>query len=142
LTHWLTRAAAGTSSAADGAPSHSELPIAIPGFDTNDTMDRLAGDVELYHSVLQMLVPTLSSTLTQFDDALAASDRERIKSTVHSVRGMAANVGATALSDCATALEQGLNGNQERPEQLAVFRALIEDTLRVVEQGLAQRKVA
>jgi two-component system, sensor histidine kinase and response regulator len=141
LTRWLMPAAI-PSIAADSAPSHNEMPIAIPGFELNDTLDRLAGDVELYHSVLLMLVPGLSETLALFDEAIATSDRDRIKSMVHSVRGMAANVGATALSDFATDLELSLQGSREQPGQVAAFRALMEDTLRLVEEGLAQRKVA
>jgi hypothetical protein len=55
---------------------------------------------------------------------------------------MAANVGAIALSDFATDLELSLQGSREQPGQVAAFRALMEDTLRLVEEGLAQRKVA
>jgi two-component system, sensor histidine kinase and response regulator len=135
LTHWLMPASAVTASAA--AASTEEKPIEIPGFDTADTLERLAGDASLYRRVLELLVPSLSSTMEQLSTALASRDHAGIKSVVHSVRGMAANVGAVALAKYATELERALGEQRALPEQMDVFRAMIEETVRVVEEGLA-----
>ena len=134
LTRWLTLASVkGVLEAAS-----EETPIRIPGFDTADTLDRLAGDVALYHRVLEMLIPSLSTALDHFSAALASCDHAGTRSAVHSIRGMAANVGATALAEAATELELMMGEHREHPEQLARFRGLIEQTLRVVERGLEQ----
>jgi len=141
LTRWLTRARAELS-AASKPPAKDPQPIEVPGFDTADTMDRLAGDVELYHRVLEMYLPSLATALEQFGNAVASCDQAGTKSVVHSIRGMSANVGAVTLADHAAELEAALGRHQEQPEQLASFRELIEETLRVVEQALAARKAA
>jgi two-component system, sensor histidine kinase and response regulator len=135
LTHWLMPASVVTASAA--AASMNEKPIEIPGFDTADTLERLAGDASLYRRVLELLVPSLSSTMEQLSTALASRDHAGIKSVVHSVRGMAANVGAVALAEYATELERALGEQRALPEQMDAFRAMIEQTVQVVEEGLA-----
>jgi signal transduction histidine kinase/DNA-binding response OmpR family regulator len=143
LARWLTPAVARAMEEKPAAPQDLDgAPIEIPGFDTADTMDRLSGDVELYHRVLEMLLPSLADALVRFNAAVEACDPVAAKSAVHSVRGMAANVGAVALSSCAADLEKMLGERRERPEQLTTFRALVEQTLQLVEQGLAERKAA
>jgi two-component system, sensor histidine kinase and response regulator len=142
LTRWLAHAQAPATENAPLKKEHpASLPIQIPGFDTATTMDRLDGDVALYHRVLEMLMPSLSTSIAHFSTALASSDRAGAKRIVHSIRGMAANVGALALTASAAELEQRMNENRERPEQLAAFGVLIEQTLKLVEQALAERKM-
>jgi signal transduction histidine kinase/CheY-like chemotaxis protein/HPt (histidine-containing phosphotransfer) domain-containing protein len=145
LAHWLTpgQDVRPTSTTSDvPAPGMEGAPIDIPGFDTADTMDRLSGDVDLYHRVLEMLVPSLAAALEHYGKAVDAGDHAATKSAVHSIRGMAANVGAAALARYAAELEHALIEHRERPEQLTGFRTLIAQTLRLVEQGLARRKAA
>jgi two-component system, sensor histidine kinase and response regulator len=126
----------------NGDAESSAVPLEIPGFDTADTMSRLAGDVALYHRVLEMLVPSLSNALQQFDAAAAIDDRTGLQSVVHGVRGMAANIGAVALTTAASELEDMLKARSAQPEQLTGFRATLERTLMLVTQGLATRKAA
>lgn len=137
LTRWLAQ----TGSVADtSAPAQAQTgALSIPGFDTVDALDRLAGDVALYHRVLAMLVPSLSNSLQQYNAALDGGDQSSARAAVHGIRGMAANVGATLLADRAAELEELLSGHRERPEQLAAFRTIVADTIRNVEQALSQR---
>lgn len=123
-------------------PGGQALPVEIPGFDTVDTIERLSGDVDLYHRVLEMLIPSLAGTLAKFNAAVAASDVDATRSAVHTVRGMVANVGATSLTRHAAELEAMLNSRMAPPEYLQRFRGMVEETLRHVEQGLAERKAA
>ncbi|MGE5622383.1 MAG: Hpt domain-containing protein [Bacillota bacterium] len=70
---------------------------------------------------------------------MQADDRAAAAAAAHSVRGMASNVGALALSAAATELETALGRNAATDAQLASFIALIEETLRLLEQWLASR---
>ncbi|HJV84415.1 MAG TPA: 7TM diverse intracellular signaling domain-containing protein [Noviherbaspirillum sp.] len=146
LTRWLTQAEPAVQEEESRGPlpvtADEASPIRIPGFDTADTLDRLAGDVALYHRVLTMLVPSLGSALQQFHAAQEAGDHATMKLVVHSVRGMAANIGAVDLMTEAAGLEDMLGKRIARPEHLAAFGEMCKETLGLVEQGLAQRKVA
>ena len=140
LTHWLTPAAQDDDHVQEVVTIPPDAPLEIPGFDTADTLDRLAGDVDLYHRVLDMLVPSLSNAMEQYKTAIESCDHAGTRAAVHGIRGMAANVGATALANSAAELEELLGEHRERPDQLTAFRVLAEQTLRQVEQSLAQRK--
>ena len=142
LTRWLAPMNVVTDVEESSQNDAHERPIEIPGFDTADTMDRLSGDVALYHRILDMLVPSLSAAMEQFSNAVATCDHAGTKSAVHSIRGMAANVGATELAAYAAELEQMLGEHRERPEQLARFRGLIEQVVDLVQKALANRKAA
>ena len=146
LTRWLApmTVAQAVPSAPEirTAPTDEDVPIEIPGFDTADTMDRLSGDVAMYHRVLEMFVPSLSSSLEQFSNGVASSDRAATKTAVHNIRGMAANVGATELTAFAADLEQMLGEHREQPEELARFKVLLEQTVHLVRAALAGRKAA
>jgi CheY-like chemotaxis protein len=135
LARWLQPSCA-TSLSTNEAANDSAPPLRIPGFDTHDTVGRLAGDIELYHRVLAMLVPSLSDAIAQFDAAFAAGDRTGLQSIVHGVCGMASNVGAAALATTASELEDRLKTRRDQPQHLAAFRAAIEETLRLVTAGL------
>ncbi len=67
-----------------------------------------------------------------------ACDHAGTKLAVHSIRGMAANVGAMVLAQAAGELERLLGEHRERPEQLSDFRSLIVQTLSVVERALTE----
>ncbi|HEY0845510.1 MAG TPA: response regulator [Noviherbaspirillum sp.] len=140
LTRWLSV----TGTVEEAAPQviAAEGAVHIPDFDTADALDRLAGDVVLYHRVLDMLVPSLSNAIAQYNTAIESCDHAGTRAAVHGIRGMAANVGATALAASAAELEELLGEHRERPEQLSSFRALVVQTIKNVEQALAQSKTA
>ena len=144
LAHWLGRKAL---PGAAGAPLQQEkhargstvAPIAIPGFDTADTMERLAGDAQLYSRLLHMLVPALKHALAAFERAGAQADMPGMKECAHSVCGMAANVGATALAELAAQVEaEAAAGNMALARQ-AAFEAAMRQTLDAVTQALGPR---
>jgi len=140
LTRWLSPMTVTETVAVPPPAQPIETPVEISGFDTADTLERLSGDVELYHRVLGMLVPGLATAIDQFAAAVASCDHAGTKSAVHSIRGMAANVGATELAGHAAELEHMLGEHRESPEQLARFRVMAEETVILVESALAERK--
>jgi HPt (histidine-containing phosphotransfer) domain-containing protein len=109
----------------------------IPGFDTADAIERLAGDVELYWKVLEMVIPGLQASLAAFAVAANGGDRASMEAAAHSVRGMAANAGANALAETAAVIEAALRDGNADAEQIARFSALMKETLAQVEQALA-----
>ena len=141
LTRWLAPSSVAPVAPTPALPITDETPIDIPGFATADTLERLSGDVALYHRVLGMLIPSLGKAMDQFSAAVASGDHAATKSAVHGIRGMAANVGATELAGFAAELEQLLGERRESPEHLTRFRVLAEQTMHLVQTALAERKV-
>jgi two-component system sensor histidine kinase/response regulator len=146
LTRWLKQTTSdrdgdtAASPAAGAAQIDDDKPIEIAGFDTADTLDRLDGDVDFYHRILETLLPSLATARTQLNGAIESGDRMAMQATVHGIRGMAANVGAVALAASAARLEAALQADRPSAVQLAEFHTIVDQTLRMVEQGLALRK--
>jgi two-component system sensor histidine kinase/response regulator len=125
----------------DAVENPGDIPVDIPGFDLNDTLDRLGGDVALYHRILGMLLPALTKTLGEFDNAQREGNRPALAIVAHGIFGMAANVGAISLAKAAGELEQSLKDRQASPHQLASFRTLLAHTVQALETGLAEKGV-
>jgi two-component system, sensor histidine kinase and response regulator len=136
----ITRASS-TAASPEYLQSLPPLPLApvdVPGFDTADTLDRLGGDVELYHRVLEMLLPSIGDSLEKLRAACAAGDEESVHRVAHSVRGMSANVGALALIDAATELETAIaDGMECEALKQALADALMQAQV-AVEKALRQ----
>ncbi|NEX64554.1 hybrid sensor histidine kinase/response regulator [Noviherbaspirillum galbum] len=138
LARWLVPAADGNG-IAPPTEATGLLPVAVLGFDTAGALERLAGDVALYHRVLEMLLPGLEDATTKLQAAAAKRDTEMIWYVAHSVRGMAANVGALALAQAAAALEDdmmagrdGAGSQVELAEELGRNREAVAQALREI----------
>ena len=142
LARWLRPSAAPVSSPVANKPAPRENPpIVIPGFDTVDTLKRLDGDIVLYRRVLELMLPSLQEALKCYRLALTGHNRVAMKNAAHSVRGMASNAGAMKLAGAALELERALVQCSETGEQATDFCAQIEETMRLVAQGLAEWKL-
>jgi len=148
LARWLPHrvlAADASASAADPDRSKAaqdwEIPIEIPGFDTAETLERLAGDVSLYHSILRMFPEIVKDSMTVFHHALDVNDDAAVKAVLHSIRGMAGNVGATMLTHTASELEFALRAGNVDARRIAAFCASIAEAVEAVEHGLAKSRI-
>jgi two-component system sensor histidine kinase/response regulator len=117
------------------------VAVEIPGFDTNDTLNRFGGDVDLYHRILVMLLPALTKTLEEFDASHHQNNRSALAIIAHGTLGMAANVGALVLAKAAEELEQAFKDRRVSPQQLSSFRTLLADTVQAVRKGLIEKKI-
>ncbi|HEX7636240.1 MAG TPA: 7TM diverse intracellular signaling domain-containing protein [Noviherbaspirillum sp.] len=145
LARWLPQSATPASApvankTAQPAP-HENPPIIIPGFETADTLKRLDDDLVLYRRVLEMMLPSLQETLDCYRMALKSHNRAAMKNAAHSVRGMASNAGAVQLAGAARELERAIVQGSETEEQAVGFCAQMEETIRLVAQGLAEWKL-
>ncbi|CAN5436623.1 hypothetical protein BH11PSE11_BH11PSE11_22880 [soil metagenome] len=121
----------------DGAGVRNGIAVEVPGFDTVETLERFGGDVNMYHNILAMLPNIVREAMATFDAAFGSDDLEGAEAAVHGLRGMASNVGAMDLAKSAADMETALHDGPVDAEQVAVFRAVIEETVRAVERGLA-----
>ncbi|HCN90923.1 MAG TPA: hypothetical protein DIT28_17390 [Oxalobacteraceae bacterium] len=113
----------------------------MPGFDTAETLERLAGDVSLYHSILRMFPEIVKDSMTVFHHALDVNDDAAVKAVLHSIRGMAGNVGATMLTNTASELEFALRAGNVDARRIAAFCASIAEAVEAVEHGLAKSRI-
>lgn len=115
----------GTGAAAGGGAE----PFAhIAGLDGALGLQRAQGKAPLYTRLLRQFVQGQSGVMNALERALAAGDRAGAERLAHTLRSVAANIGAQGVSDRAHALEQALRGTpagQGTPAEPVVVQGLL-----------------
>jgi two-component system sensor histidine kinase/response regulator len=102
----------------------------IPGMDVAAGLRRVGGNVSLYTSLLRQFCRQQMDAAEKIETALASGALDEARLHAHTVRGVAANLGAMELAEAATALETALaaEGRDTAPV-LARFSTLLAQTL-------------
>jgi two-component system sensor histidine kinase/response regulator len=152
LSRWIRpRAGLGTASKAVASPSLSgeggrmqplarspdaplpaaPLPI-LDGLDTNLGLQRALGKPGLYAELLRRFAEGQAPVLAELQQALAANNLGVAERLAHTLRSVAANIGASVVSERAQALEHALrfhHGNESIVHVLAELRAALAPLL-------------
>jgi len=113
----------------DGAGGAEMALPDIPGIDTQSGLTRVGGNRKLYISLLAKFVRDYADARKELDTLLAQEDQEPAQRLVHTVRGVAGNIGATGLQEVSTDLEMAIsNGDKE------VISAALPEFTRILAQ--------
>jgi two-component system, sensor histidine kinase and response regulator len=94
-------------------PTHDALPQ-ISGIDTKTALRRTGGNLKRYEMLLGKFGET--NAIKEIRSALAAGDKPTAERAAHSLKGAAANLGATAVADEAAKVESAIaTGNDPGP---------------------------
>jgi len=122
-------------------PSDPDAGVAV--LDRARALARMGGDLELFRRVSEHAAVFLGEWSQSFDHACADGNPERMQHLVHDLKSVAAALGAQALFEEATVLEQSMRGEGARPagdpEALARVRAAIAPVLAAASQEAAVR---
>lgn len=137
--------------AASAAPPSGPVPVAndarlaplqgVHGLDLRDGLRRCGDKAELYLELLRRFVASQPATLTELHQvgnglragAGLAPDIEPLRLRVHSLKGVAGNLGATLLHSRCEALERRL---REDPLAAAAAIGAVESTTRILGDAL------
>ena len=98
------------------------LPAAIAGLDLAAGLSRVANKPLIYLKLLRMFESDHAQAASVVRQALASGDRELALRTLHSMKGVAGNIGATAVSEAARDLETLV---ADRGDPAAIETALV-----------------
>ncbi len=114
LLRWMPSRAASPSPIATASlvpPAPPQAPDALPalpGVDMQGALQRLRGNTAQYRRLLERFAEGHRDTLDTLHSAVARADLESAHRQAHTLKGLAANIGATALAQAAQALEAAL----------------------------------
>jgi PAS domain S-box-containing protein len=106
----------------------------IPGIDRASGLRRVAGNEALYRKLLHDFHRDYATTVESTRAALAESRVEDAERLVHTLKGVAGNIGATALHEAARELDDALRRGE--PDEVETLLPRVESELRVVMDGL------
>ncbi|MBL8112938.1 MAG: response regulator, partial [Acidobacteria bacterium] len=125
LSRWLkTRDETGATPIEAVPSATGELPSTLPGLDVAVGLRRAAGNVELYRRLAAGLLADLDVAVPRVRDLFARGDSEGALLFLHTLKGTAATVGATAVAGEAAVLEKALKttpGTRPTLDTLARF---------------------
>ena len=107
------------------------LPAAIPGLDLAAGLRRVANKPLIYLKLLRTFDSDHAQAASIVRQALVGGDRELALRTLHSMKGVAGNIGATAVSEAARDLETLIRAGGDA--------AAIETALSVFEERLGHQ---
>ena len=110
-------------------PEAAGDPLAgLTRFDTEAGLARVVGKASLYRSLLDSFLEREAGGVAAIEEALAAGDRDAATRRVHSIKGLAGNLGAMGVYELAVVLEDALHDGDEEatPAALAAFAAELE----------------
>ena len=123
--------------------SGSETPVALPldgiaGLDAAQGLRQLQGREALYRKLLRQFVSDQADMPARVAAAIAAGDWTQAERLAHTVKGVAAQIGAPSLRDLADRLEQAL---QQRlpPAEIEPLRQQLALSLPLLVSAIASR---
>jgi signal transduction histidine kinase/DNA-binding response OmpR family regulator/HPt (histidine-containing phosphotransfer) domain-containing protein len=116
--------------------------LEIPGVDTQSALRRTGGNRKRYESLLRKFAEPNAGGVQDIRSALATGDIEAAARAAHSLKGAAANLGATALADVAAKAETAINLGQGVEETLRALAVSFDTVLAAIRSALPAELVA
>lgn len=102
----------------------------LPGINVEKALILLGGNEKLYYKILRQFLEKNEETIDTLQIAVANGDYPLMASILHSLKGVAGNIGANHLYDAIRELEVGIRSKTKR--NITVKMAFFSDTLREV----------
>jgi len=125
--------------------THADLaPPELPGFDVEKAIARMGGNINMYNKTLAKVVETESDAMQRLAKSLQEGNNESAIRIAHTIRGIAANIGASALAKQAEQLELALTDEAIGSNPEAVSRLIantqqsIDDAFALIDDALAK----
>jgi len=116
-------------------------PDARAILDVQGALKRIGGRRPIYVKLLSKFAPEFGQSAGEIRGFLAAGDMRTAERTAHSVKGVAATIGAVALSEVAADLEKAIAGQTPDIEQsLAHFDMELDGALESIRVFLQQEE--
>ncbi len=137
----VVAATAATVATAPAKTSEAEFPQ-IAGIDTKGALRRTGGNRLRYESLLRKFAQPGAGGVAEIRAALAAGDTETAARAAHSLKGAAANLGATALAEVASRAESAINGRSGVDPALHELAASLETVVAAIRSALPDKQSA
>jgi CheY-like chemotaxis protein len=113
--------------------AHIDLK-SLPGLDVSAGLRHTAGKESLYRSLLKQFCVEFDHFSDRTQSMLAAGRIEDAGRLAHSLKGVAANLGATETAETAAALEKALKAGQDHASVLATLDLHLVSLIRALQQ--------
>jgi HPt (histidine-containing phosphotransfer) domain-containing protein len=111
----------------EASGSETDIEEALPGLDVKTGLTRVGGNETLYYKLLGKFVDGQAGFVDELKAAIEADDGELAHRTVHTLKGVAGNIGAMDLHRLSAELETLVKAGDPWEEMLAEVEASMND---------------
>jgi CheY-like chemotaxis protein len=139
LMRWTKhRAQASPPVSQTDVPSEMIFPEVV-GIDTAAGLKRVAGNRQLYRSLLDQFVDKQADVSARIADALERNDRALAQRLAHTVKGVAGNIGMIHTQEAAGKLEKALRDNDPAIQTiLSEFESAVASQIGAIRRALSE----
>jgi CheY-like chemotaxis protein/HPt (histidine-containing phosphotransfer) domain-containing protein len=113
----------------------------LNGIDVEMGLRRVAGNQKLYISLLEQFLSGYTNSDKQILLALESNKRDDAQRLAHSVKGVAGNIGAHALSQSAAEIERILREGGEHQQAVLGYQKQLKKTLKIINKAISKQTV-
>jgi HPt (histidine-containing phosphotransfer) domain-containing protein len=111
LSEYLTVSEKPTTASAGKVKQDDHWPDEIPGLDIRGGIKQVGGNEALYHKLLHDFVGNHQHAAQSLIDDLDSGDIDRAARTVHTIKGVAGNIGAYHLQEAASEVDHQIRNH-------------------------------
>ena len=121
----------------------------IPGIDTAKGLARIGGDSDLYRSLIFRFKKNYAESIKHIRQLLEQDNQIGVERAVHTLKGVAGNIGMTALYSATTELEKAVETkNQEQidnqleksSKELSIIINTLDDVSELISEEKTKKK--
>ena len=142
LLRWIPPRARSAAAVQNAIPTRPVSLVAeadslvISGIDTTTALKRTGGNLRRYESLLHRFAESQATVVSDIRAAIVAKDVPTAKRLAHSLKGAAANLGASALAEVAAKAEFAIDSNQGIPLALEALSLSLDSSLNAIRSAL------
>ena len=109
----------------------------LDGFAVDTALSRLAGNRNLYKTLLTRFLEKYPGAATELRASLAAGNLEEVQRNAHTIKGLAASMGHDTLSEAAKVVEHSASDAIKDPAQQGAVAPAIESFAPILDSAMA-----
>ncbi|MGB9244096.1 MAG: response regulator [Candidatus Acidiferrales bacterium] len=129
----LGKALTSTRTETQSVEASETAAFQIAGIDTKSALRRTGGNPKRYEMLLRKFAE--STAVEEIRDALAKGDMATAARAAHSLKGAAANLGATAVAEAAAKVEKEIQTGENAPPALDGMAASLRTTVQAIQSA-------
>jgi len=105
--------------------------VSLPGIDVESGLTRVVGNWKLYLKLLRMFRDQYKEAVAELEETIQRGEFEKARGLAHDIKGVAANVGADAVSHAAGQLEKSFRdkSTDNLKTEMEIFGEKLTETL-------------
>jgi len=136
VARWTASAIRASAPARAGAPSTSTPDLTIEGVDVEAALSRLEGRRDFYRTLLADFVVEQADAVVRIRASLASGARADAERFAHTLKGLAAMLGAGALRAAAATVERAIREGAETSVMLTALEHALDATVTAIRSAM------